>query len=191
MRWVLGMIVLLVAVTLVSRAVVKNNGASTEPAASAFPMLAPATTADSQAPVSSVAAVTATGASVGTNIASLADLNKVAAANDAVFVYLPANDETSNALPIASMESAASRINSQGHKVALFTLETGSRDYAQLAAQMSVPAVLALVKGRGMSAVSGEITETKLIQGFVAAGNAACGPGGCGPTGCCPPTGSK
>jgi hypothetical protein len=129
---------------------------------------------------------------VGTNIASLSDLNKVAAANDAAFVYLPAKDEASNNLPLASIESAASRINAQGHKVALFTLEMGSRDYAQLAAQMPVPGVVVLVKGRGMSAVYGVITETKLLQGFVAASNAsACGPSGCGPAGCCPPAGSK
>ncbi len=193
MRGVLGIIVLVVAATLVSRAVVRNNGASTEPASSAFPTLVPATTADSRAPASSVETVAATEVSVGTNIASLSDLNKVAAANDAVFVYLPANDRTSGNAPTASMKSAASRINSQGYKIALFTLETGSRDYAQLTAQMAVPGVLALVKGRGMSAVSGEITETKLIQGFVAASN--CGPAGCGPAGCgpagCAPTGSK
>ncbi len=191
LRWVLGILVLLVAATLVSRAVMKNHGASTDPAASAFPTLAPTATADTQAPASLVAAVTATGINVGESIASLSDLNKIAAANDAVFVYLPARDGASSNSPEASMKNAASRINSQGHKVGLFTLETGSRDYAQLATQMSVPGVLALVKGRGMSAVSGEITETKLIQGFVAAGSAACGPGGCGPTGCCPPTGSK
>jgi hypothetical protein len=49
---------------------------------------------------------------------------------------------------------------------------------------MTLPGVLAMVKGKGMSPVSGEITETRLIQGFVAASN--CGPGGCGPGGCCP-----
>ncbi len=191
LRGVLGILVLLVAALLVSRAVMKNNGASTDPAASAFPTLAPTATADIQAPASPVAAATATGMRVGERIASLSDLNKVAAAHDAVFVYLPAQDGASGNSPEASMRSAASRINSQGHKVGLFTLETGSRDYAQLAAQVSMPGVLALVKGRGMSAVSGEITETKLIQAFVAAGSAACGPGGCGPAGCCPPTGSK
>ncbi len=191
LRRILGILVLFVAATLVSRALMKNNGASTDPAASAFPTLAPAATADSQALASPVAAVTATGISVGASIASLSDLNKVATAHDAVFVYLPARDGASSDSPETSMKSAASRINSQGHKVGLFTLERGSRDYAQLAAQMSVPGVLALVKGRGMSAVTGEITETKLIQGFVAAGSAACGPSGCGPAGCCPPTGSK
>lgn len=191
LRWVLGILVLLVVATLVSRAVMKNNGASPDPAASTFPTLAPTATADTRAPATPVAAATATGISVGASIASLSDLNKVAAAHDAVFVYLPAQDGTSSNSPEASMKNAASRINSQGYKVGLFTLETGSRDYTQLAAQTSVPGVLALVKGRGMSAISGEITETKLIQGFVAAGSAACGPGGCGPTGCCPPTGSK
>ena len=40
---VLGIIVLLVAVTLVARAVVKNHGASTEPAAPGFATLAPTT----------------------------------------------------------------------------------------------------------------------------------------------------
>ena len=34
---------------------------------------------------------------------------------------------------------------------------------------MAVPGVLALVKGRGMSAVSGEVTEAKLVQGYVGA----------------------
>jgi hypothetical protein len=191
LRRVLGILVLLVAALLVSRAVMKNYGASTDPATASFPTLAPTATADTQAPASSAAAVTATGISVGASIASLSDLNKVAAANDAVFVYLPAQDGASGDSPEASMKNAASRINSQGYKVGLFTLETGSRDYTQLATQMSVPGILALVKGRGMSAISGEITEAKLIQGFVAAGSAACGPGGCGPTGCCPPTGPK
>lgn len=189
LRWVLGMIVLLAAATLVARAVVKNHGASTEPTAPGFATLAPTMTADSPAPAGPAEAVAATEASVGKNIASLSDLNALGAAHDAVFVYVPAKDGASSDTPVASMKSAVSRIGAQGYKVALFTLETGSRDYAQLAAQMSVPGVLALVKGRGMSTVSGEITETKLIQGFVAAGN--CGPDGCGPTGCCPPPGNK
>jgi hypothetical protein len=184
MRWVLGMIVLLVAATLVARAVVKNHGAPTEPAAG-FPTLAPILTADGQVPVNPVAAGNTPEARIGTSIAALSDLNKVAAAADAVFVYVPAQDGTSDSPSTEPIKSAASRINSQGYKIALFTLETGSRDYAQLAAQMSVPGVLAMVKGRGMSAVSGEITETKLIQSFVTASSAGgCGPSGCGPAGC-------
>ncbi|MBU4365897.1 MAG: hypothetical protein L6437_16565, partial [Kiritimatiellae bacterium] len=71
--------------------------------------------------------------------------------------------------------------------IGIFTLKPGSRDYEQIATQMPVPGVLAMVKGRGMIPVSGDITETKLIQGFVAASSGGgCGPSsaGCGPAGC-------
>jgi hypothetical protein len=184
MRWVLGAIVLLAAAGLVARAVVKSHGAPTEPTVTGFVSSVPATTPDSQLPTPSGEAAEATEASVGTSIASLSDLNTVAVANDAVFVYVPGRDGPSGNPPSAAMRDTAGRMAAQGHKIGLFTLETGSRDYEQLAAQMSMPGVLAIVKGRGMSVVSGEITETKLIQGFVAAGN-------CGPAGCCPPPGSK
>lgn len=191
LRWALGVVVLLAAATLVARAVVKNDGATTEPAGSAFAPLAPATTADSQSPANPPATIEATETSVGKTIASLSELNTVAAASNAVFVYVPGKEGSAGNLPAAAMKDAASRIESQGYKAALFTLDTGSRDYQQLTTQMSVPGVLAMVKGRGMSAVTGDITETKLIQGFVAASSAGgCGPAGCGPTGC-GPTGSK
>jgi hypothetical protein len=190
-RWILGVIVLVAAAALVGRAVVKNHGKSAEPAAPAFVTLAPATSA-SQSPANTPEAAATTEASVGQSIASLSELNTVAAANNAVFVYVPGQDGASGNPPLAALESAAGRIGAQGYKTALFTLRAGSHDYTQLTAQMSVPGVLALVKGKGMSVVSGEITETKLIQGFVAAASAGgCGPGGCGPTGCCPPTGNK
>jgi hypothetical protein len=178
LRWVLGVIVLLVAATLVARAVVKSHESSTEPASPAFAPLAPATTP---------ATAEVTTADTTRSIASLSELNTLAVANDAVFVYVPGKDGSPGDPPAAAMKSAASRITSQGYKIALFTLQAGSRDHQQLAAQMSVPAVLAMVKGRGMSPVSGKVTETKLIQGFVAASNAGgCGPGGCGPAGCGP-----
>jgi hypothetical protein len=187
LRWVLGVIVLLVAATLVARAVVKSYGASTEPASPAFAPLASATTPEAQSPATPPATAEATEAGTTKSIASLSELNTLAVANDAVFVYVPGKDGSPGDPPTAAMKSAASRITSQGYKIALFTLQAGSRDHQQLMAQMSVPGVLAMVKGRGMSPVSGQVTETKLIQGFVAAANAGgCGPGGCGPAGCGP-----
>ena len=75
-------------------------------------------------------------------------------------------------------------IEAQGKKIGLFNLKPGSRDYDQIAKQMPVPGVLTIVKGHGMSAVSGEITEAKLVQGFVAASSASCGPSAA--AGCCP-----
>jgi ADP-heptose:LPS heptosyltransferase len=122
---------------------------------------------------------------VGAKIGALAELNTVAANSDAVFVFLPGKSDASAKTPSAQIQGAARTIESQGYKIALFTLKTDSRDYEQVAAQIPVPGVLALVKGRGMSAVSGEITEPKLIQGFVAASSAGgCGAGGCGPARC-------
>ena len=75
------------------------------------------------------------------------------------------------------MKAAVRTMEAKGMKCGLFTLKPGTRDYEQVAKQMAVPGVLAMVKGRGMSAVSGEVTEAKLLQGYVAAGSA----GGCGP----------
>ena len=90
--------------------------------------------------------------------------------------------------PLTQMRGAARAIEGRArNKVGIFRLKTDSRDYDQMAAQMSLPGVLAMVKGRRMVSVSGEITEEKLIQAFVAAASAGgCGPAsaGCGPGGC-------
>ena len=124
----------------------------------------------------------------GAELDSLASLNKVAAGTDAVFIFLAAKDQLNDAAITKEIEAAAQKIMSNGSKVSAFRLKESAPDYAQLAKQVSIPSVLAMVKGRGMSTVSGEITETKLIQAFVAASRptSGCGPAGCGPTGCGP-----
>ena len=119
--------------------------------------------------------------------ATLAAAGVVAAETTAVMVFLPAQAGAAVALPTAQMESAARTLGTKGTKVGLFTLKADSADYKTVTAQTTVPGVLVLVKGRGMIPVSGEITEAKLVQGFVAASSAGgCGPaaGGCGPAGC-------
>ena len=184
---ILGTIVLLVAVVLVARAVIKTNAAPSQPDAATFtsPIVAQTPVAETGPATAPVATAKPTDTFVAKEIGALAELNTVAAANDAVFVYVPGKNAASSNPPATAMQSAASRIGSQGAKIGLFTLRAGTRDYEQIAAQMSVPGVLAMVKGRGMSAVSGEVTETTLIQGYVAASSAGgCGPSGCGPTGC-------
>jgi hypothetical protein len=119
-------------------------------------------------------------------VGGLSELDTIAANTDAVFIFLPGKEKASGNPPSAPMRGAARMIESRAAmKCGLFTLKTGTRDYDQIAAQMSVPGVLAIVKGRGMSAVSGEITESKLLQGYLAASSAS----GCGPaagSGCCP-----
>jgi hypothetical protein len=190
---ILGTIVLLVAVTLVARAVIKTNGAPSQPDAATFtsPIVAQTPLVESAPAPLPAEPAQASDTFVAKEIGALAELNTAAAASDAVFVYVPGKNGSSSNPPATAMQSAANRIGSQGYKIGLFTLKAGTRDYDLLAAQMSVPGVLAAFKGRGMSAASGDITETKLIQAFVAASSAGgCGPGGCGPAGCAP-AGSK
>jgi len=186
-RWVIGAIVLVAAGVLVVRAMTKSDGAPSQTSAPAFAdPIASQTAAGTGGPATdSAAAAPATETSVGTSIEAFAELNTLAAKTDAVFIFVPGKAGTSGSPPSTPMKAAVRIIESKGQKCGLFTLKAGSRDYDKIAAQMSVPGVLAMAKGRGMSAVSGEITEAKLVQGFVAASSA----GGCGPSakaGCCP-----
>jgi len=128
----------------------------------------------------------------GAELDSLTSLNKVAADTDAVYVFLAAEDQQGNQTITKEIEAAAKKIQSNGSRISAFRLKKDAPNYAQLAKQFSVPCVLAMVKGRGMSGVSGQINEAKLIQAFVTASR----PSGCGPSsGCspsnCPPIGPR
>jgi MYXO-CTERM domain-containing protein len=182
-RWVIGVIVLAVAGVMVVRGMVKSDKGSTQASPTGFvDPAATETTAGGSVTNSDAAAGEAT---VGTSIGAFAELNTVAIKTDAVFIYLPGKEGTAVKPPSTPMKAAARTIEAKGIKCALFTLKAGSADYDQVAKQMSVPGVVALVKGRGMSAVSGEVTEAKLLQGYVAASSASkCGPGA--GAGCCP-----
>ena len=181
-RWVVGVIVLAAAGVLVVKGMIKSDKGAAQAATAGFANPAavqPAAGADTKAE----AAVAVDETSVGTTLGAFAELNTAAAKTDAVFVFLPGKEGSGKA-PSAPMNAAARAIEAKGMKCGLFTLKPGTRDYEQVSKQMAVPGVLALVKGRGMSAVSGEVTEAKLLQGYVAAGQA----GGCGPgasLGCC------
>ena len=151
------------------------------------PQPAPATQPASSTPANAapVAAPKTEPASVvGQELTALAELNTLAANRVAVFVFLPAIGPTAGKAPTAPMEAAARTLEAQGKKVGLFTLKTNSPEYEGIAAQVPLPAVLALVAGRSAKMVSGEITETKLVQAFVAAssgGACGAGSGSCGP----------
>jgi len=117
---------------------------------------------------------------------SLASLDEVAAQKDAVYVYLPIKGQGLNDSVKKEIEVAAGKAQSGGTTMALYTLDDGSTDYAEVTRQVSTPCVLAMVKGGGMSVVSGNISEGNLLQGLVAASRpSGCGPGSnCGPSGC-------
>ncbi len=177
-RWIIGVIVLVAAGVLVARAVVKNGGAAPVSPAAGFSAglspAAPAPPAQGTPPQSKV-------------IQALSDLNTVAVNSDAVFVFIPGKDTSTEKDVMLEIQNAARAIETRaGNNIGLFTLKLDSPDYAQIMSQVTPPGVLALVKGRGMNAVSGDITEAKLVQAFVSAASAG---GGCGPaasSGCCP-----
>ncbi len=188
-RWVVGVIVLAAAGVLVVKGMIKSDKGAAQAAPAGFANPAavqpaavqPAAVADTKAE----ATVAADETSVGATLGALAELNTVAAKSDAVFVFLPAKEGASAKPAAAPMKAAVRTMEGKGVKCGLFTLKPGTRDYEQVSKQMAVPGVLALVKGRGMSAVSGEVTEAKLLQGYVG----ACSSGACGPgasPGCCP-----
>jgi flagellar basal body-associated protein FliL len=182
-RLIIGVVVLAVAGALVARAMVKNNATVAAPASASFTALPAA----AQSLSNGVAAVTDT--TVVKEISALSELNIVAKDMDGVFVFLPGKTNAAVKEATAQIRSAAQIIERKMKgKVGVFTLKTDSRDYAQVALQIAVPGTIAMVKGRGMAPVSGEITEAKLVQAFVSASSAGggCGPssGGCGPSGC-------
>ena len=127
---------------------------------------------------------------VGEFLDSLASLNKVAVNQDAVFVFVPAKgNDIVGKETIAAIGSARQKIESNGAKLGLYTLQSSSPEYANLAAQLTLPGMLVMSKGRGMGAVSGGITEEKILQAYVAssrAGGGCCPSGGGGSSGCGP-----
>jgi MYXO-CTERM domain-containing protein len=174
-RWVIGAIVLVAAGVLVARDIIKSDAAPPQTSGQAFALPIATINSSTAAPTTEKSMEP---------IGSLSELNTVATNLDAVFVFLPGKEGTSGNSPAATMNKAARTIEAQGKKIGLFTLKAGSSDYDQIAGQISLPAVLAMVKGRGMSPISGDITETKLVQGYIAASSAGgCGAGG---SGCCP-----
>ena len=115
----------------------------------------------------------------GEPLDSLASVNKVAADTDAVFILLAADDQESSQAAIKQIEAAAKTIQAGGTRISAFRLKQGAPNYASLTKQLSVPCVLAMVRGGGLSGVpADQITETKLVQAFVAASRPA--------SGCCP-----
>jgi len=117
---------------------------------------------------------------------SLASLNKVATDTDVVFVLLATEDQQGSQTITKEIEAAAKKIQSNGSRICAFRLKKDAPDYAQLAKQFSIPCVVAMVKGRGMSAVSDEINEAKLVEAFVTASrpSSGCCPSGAGQSDC-------
>ena len=121
---------------------------------------------------------------IGEYLGSLNDLNKVALSQDAVLIFIPgAKDESVQDGTNAAVLAAQKTLKTKSITLGLYTLRAESPDYSAIAKQVQPPAIVVASKGRGMAAVTGEVTEPKLLQAFVASSSAGgCGPSGCGPS---------
>ena len=125
----------------------------------------------------------------GAPLTGMADLNVVATNSDAVFVVIPSDDAARMDTIQKEVDAATSTISEKGTQVGKFLLSKDAEDYKGVVAQIGAPAVLAMVKGRGMAAVTDkDVTKDALLKAFVGASRPAssCGPvsGGCGPRSC-------
>ncbi len=119
----------------------------------------------------------------GAAVPSLSALNTVAANLDTVFLFIPGKDNAPTTKETGEILASVERVlKEQGIKTGIFTLQTDSPDYPNIAAKASAPGIAVLTRGRGIGVVSGGITQTNLIQAYVASTRG----GGCGPKGCPP-----
>lgn len=205
-RWVVGAIIVVIAGVLVARAVMKDDSSQAQGSDTNFalpqPSAAKPTTTDSAARVpedkSQAAGIAAPPEAAadkpenkpvicGELIRSLNDLNSKAVNKNGVFVFLAGHDAVKNREIAAVIEKGAATLRRRKISMGVFTLKDGSSEYANLARQAPPPSVLAMVKGRGASAVTDDVTESKLLQAFVAASSA----GGCGSSGAARPAVGK
>ncbi|MDA3923314.1 MAG: hypothetical protein PF904_01280 [Kiritimatiellae bacterium] len=119
------------------------------------------------------------------SLKSLSDLNTAAATQDAVFIFIPNSDGDVIAdNSIKAVTAAQASMKQRKITLGLYTLSASSPDYSGIVAQVQPPAILVASKGGSMAPVSGEVSETKLLQAFMTTKSSGCGPAGCGPAGC-------
>ena len=135
--------------------------------------------------------------SCGVTLDSMKSLGKMAADKKAnvAFIFLAGDKEDSARTASAQVEATMNMLSAKGQQVAAFTLHKEADGYDQLIQQFkvkSLPCVIVAGKGCGAAAVSGNITEPKLLEAFVIASRpvSGCGSSGCSPSGCSP-SGSK
>lgn len=181
------LIIVAAAILVLARGFARKAETGTAQAKTAFAATLPASTPQTPAAekVSATQISQAKPVAWGRTLAGLADLNQVAAQQNAVFVYVTGKGQK----PVESVKQriarAAGKAQAGGMKTGCYTLDTNSADYARVTKQTPAPCVLAMVKGGGSSVVSGQLTEDKLLEAVLTASRASsCGTSGCGPSGC-------
>jgi hypothetical protein len=178
-KWLISGAVVLAACVVTAAKISGAKETATQPAQG---YALPAVSANATA----AATVKPIDASWGTSLKGISELNVVATNTDAVFVVIPADDAARTEAIQKEVETAVTTLSGRGTKTGKFLLSKDAEDYKGVVAQTGAPAVLALVKGKGMSVVADkDVTQDALLKAFVGASRpSACGAGGCGPSGC-------
>jgi len=128
--------------------------------------------------------------SCGVTLSSLKALDIVATDDEAVFVILPGQSDERSRDAFRKVNAVVKLLSDQGRRVAAFTLEKHQEGYDYLVKQFSAtsfPFVVVAGRGCGSVAVSGRITETKLLAAVAQASmpRSSCGTPARGSP-CCP-----
>jgi len=114
------------------------------------------------------------------SIEALSELSTMTNDMNAVFVFVPGTNGISDDGELRTINQARQTLETRYEiKMGVFVLKPGSRDYGEIAGQMAVPGVVAVVKTGVKARISGELTEAKIIDGFLT----AVASGGCCPLG--------
>lgn len=129
----------------------------------------------------------------GAQLSAIAELNTVAAKLDTVFLVIPTKDNAPASKETVTVLAAAERtLNAKGLSTGIFTLQTASPDYPDVADKVTPPGIAVLSKGGGIAFVSGGVSESNLMQAYVASNRTGgCGSGDCAPGGCPTPADGK
>jgi len=107
--------------------------------------------------------------------------------HDFIFVILPENDSNSTSTLTKRVSDAAAKIEARGVRVETLTLSASDPELSITAGRLAIaqlPAVLAIGPSGNGVIMTGDITEEKLLQAYLAASQPVCAPGSS--SGCCP-----
>ncbi len=108
----------------------------------------------------------------GITLDSLSSLNDVAADKDFVFILLPGVNAEDSKNTARVVEQTSETLSRKGIRVGTFTIKRDNPDNKKAVSSLGLegaPAVLLMGKGCATKVVTGEITEDKLLKGYVLA----------------------
>lgn len=109
------------------------------------------------------------GTDAGEQLDSLSSLNEKAADKNAVFICIPApGDGAVKRKTVGAINAAMRNLKSNGIDAGMYTLKPGTPDYAKVTAKATPPEVIVISRGGSAVMVAGALTETNLMQAYVA-----------------------